>query len=103
MHRLWRREFGEAYAVPSEIDALVDAGKLVDASNRFESSTRFQREIGGVTVSLWIDHPDAEHRYSVVIKHDEPPIAPPILYFGLYQGDNLQTALTTVFNVYGRV
>lgn len=56
----WEAEFGAAYAVPDEIRALANAGKLEDISWHNDVCPSFSVADG--SVKLWVDHPEREQR-----------------------------------------
>jgi hypothetical protein len=97
----WRKEFGDEWAVPTQVLDLVARGELVDHSWHNDVCPSFVTRAvdqsdawlgDGRGVRLWIDHPDPERR--------ELPHAD--RYFvtagdgsdqGLYSGDDLDEAL----------
>lgn len=54
----WVKEFGEDYAVPSQIQQLVDDGELTDDSCGNDVCPSF----GFKGLRLWVDHPEAGQR-----------------------------------------
>lgn len=60
--RQWEREFGAEFAVPQEIDALVDKGILTDCSWHNDAFPMFEREMCGYVIVLGVDHPTKAQR-----------------------------------------
>lgn len=60
--RTWLTEFGEEYAIPAEILALVAAGKLQDQSWHNNTCPSFLVPNTSGSVILWIEHPDPNRR-----------------------------------------
>lgn len=61
---LWRCEFGEAFAPPAEIQALVDSGEAEDISWHNDCAPAFGLldTVGDEVVRIWFDHPDPQER-----------------------------------------
>ena len=57
---MWRSEFPSDFAVPCEIEALVENGVLIDQSWHNDTCPSFQMR--GTEIVLWIDHPEIAQR-----------------------------------------
>lgn len=62
----WEYEFGESYAIPSEIIRLYEAGLLEDRSWHNDVCPSFAvpgyPEDDDYITRIWVDHPDPEER-----------------------------------------
>jgi hypothetical protein len=57
---LWRREFGDAYAVPRELDAFVDLSWHNDTCPSFTDPAFADAD--PIPVKLWVEHVDPYER-----------------------------------------
>lgn len=101
--RPWAREFGKAYAVPAEIDALVRTGVLHDESWRNDACPSFVvvgTEGSEDPVRLWVEHPDVKMRETESLTRflvgaggsDRP---------ALYDGDDVRLAIAALCDAGG--
>jgi hypothetical protein len=51
----WIQEFGAEYAIPAEIETLVDAGVLADASWHNDLCPKFEMEVNTVRLLVWVE------------------------------------------------
>lgn len=63
----WRKEFGEEYQVPQDIEDLTKHGVTRDLSWHNDSSPSFGfvRDVVGkphLDIRLWVEHPDVDKR-----------------------------------------
>lgn len=62
--RQWQVEHGTEYAIPAEIDALVDANELHDQSWHNDISPSFGAHSDELDLRIWVEHPDPAKRES---------------------------------------
>ena len=101
----WLREFGSEYAVPNEVQALVDSGVIEDTSWHNDACPTFEAyNEHGYRLRMGVDCPDAEQRefpdaarFNVWLYDEDDNEEYP------YSGDNLQDALLAILKTLGNL
>jgi hypothetical protein len=68
MNELWKKQFGEGYAIPEPITQAVEAGLLIDESWHNDMCPSFSNKPTATDkcqIRIWVEHPDPSQREHV--------------------------------------